>query len=476
VKRAAAYARYSTDKQYDTSIEKQLEDIKAYCERKNYVVVKTYIDRAESAAKEDRPSFRQMLQDAKKHLFDVIVVHKLNRLARDRYLSVVTAHELKKYGVEIESALEPIGSDPVGQLLWGILDAVNEFERLNTIQEVKMKMRPLAEKGYWLGGRIPFGFKGVKVKDEAGKTHTKLEVNEAEASIVREMFYLFARGFSFKKIARILNEKGFTNRGKEWTFSAVSEIIKNPRYVGMHFWGKGTKRNHRIVRKDAIFVEGPAIVDKETWEKVQERLKKYVKGRERRYNYIFTGIAFCECGASLHGSFQKIPVYVCKHYKVNAQNHVQISAKRLEGYVRGYLQKILNPENIDFERLAKSINEYFEESTLSFDEIERFLEERKECEEAISNLTTALAKTPPVAQQKILDEIEKYSCRLTEIDETLREASKDKKKVTAEELRELYSKLFSALNENFEEVVKRMIKRITVYKSGYIDIRSEFQM
>lgn len=160
MKRAVAYARYSTDKQYDTSIEKQLEDIREYCKRKGYRLVKEYVDRAESASKEDRPAFQELLQDARRQMFDVVVVHKLNRFARNRYLSVVASHELRKYNVSIESVLEPIGEDPIGQLLWGILDAVNEFERLQTIQEVKMKMRPLAAKGFWMGGKNPFWFQG----------------------------------------------------------------------------------------------------------------------------------------------------------------------------------------------------------------------------------------------------------------------------------------------------------------------------
>ncbi|MBC7122543.1 MAG: recombinase family protein [Pseudothermotoga sp.] len=272
MKRAVAYARFSTDKQNDTSIEKQLEDIRAYCAKKGYVIVNEYVDKAESAAKEDRPAFRQMLLDAKKGLFDVVVVHKLNRFARDRYLSVVSAHELKKCGVEVESVLEPISSDPVGQLLWGILDAINEFERLNVIQETSMKMRPLAQKGYWLGGRTPFGFKAEKVAVD-GKTHTRLVVDPQEAPVVRLMFDLFLKGLSFKKIAETLNRQGYTNRGKEWKFSAVAEIIRNPRYAGLHYWGKGTKHKHRITRDDAIVVNGPAIIDQETYKKVQDAYK-----------------------------------------------------------------------------------------------------------------------------------------------------------------------------------------------------------
>jgi len=92
MKRAAAYARFSTEKQYETSVEKQLEDIREYCEKKGYTIVREYIDRAESAAKEDRPAFQQLLADARQKLFDVVVVHKLNRFARNRYLSVVAAH------------------------------------------------------------------------------------------------------------------------------------------------------------------------------------------------------------------------------------------------------------------------------------------------------------------------------------------------------------------------------------------------
>lgn len=470
MKRAVAYARYSTDKQYDTSIEKQLEDIKKYCEEKGYVLVKQYVDKAESAAKEDRPAFRQMLQDARKGLFDVVVVHKLNRFARDRYLSVVTAHELKKYNVTVESVLEPIGDDPVGQLLWGILDAVNEFERLNTIQEVKMKMRPLAQKGYWMGGRVPYGFKVVKVKDEVGKTHSKLEISEEEAHVVREIFELFLQGYTFKRIAEKLNEKGYTNRGKKWTFSIISEIIRNPRYAGMHFWGRGTKKNHRIMREDVILVEGPAIIDKETWKRTQERLKKYVQSRNRKYDYLLTGLVFCECGAPMHGSKQTIPVYMCKNYKQDTKKHVQISAQRLENYVKGYLEKMLT--TIDFKRLAESINEYMKSSVLNPQKLEALLRERQKCEEAISNLTFALAKTPPIAQNVILEEIDRHTKRIEEIDKLVTK-NDEYKEVTPDQLRQVYDSLLNLMNKDLGEVVHKLIKRVIVYKSGYIEIETK---
>ena len=475
MKRAVAYARYSTDKQYDTSIEKQLEDIREYCKKKGYTIVGEYIDKAESAAKEDRPAFQRMLVDAKKGLFDVVVVHKLNRLARDRYLSVVTAHELKKYNVTVESVLEPIGEDPVGQLLWGILDAVNEFERLNTIQEVKMKMRPLALQGYWLGGRTPFGFRAVKVKDETGKTHTKLEIDEEEAKVVRRIFDLFIQGYGFKQIAEMLNREGIKKRGHKWYFSAIAEIVRNPRYAGMHFWSKGTKKNHRITREDAIFVEGPAIISKETWQKAQERLTKRTRGRERHYNYALRGIAYCECGAPLWGDKKRIHMYICKRYKEDPSKHVSISATRLEKYVKGYIRRILESD-VDFERLAESINDYIRETMIGGAKSkEELVIKLQEYQQELENLTEALAKTPPVAQQAILKKINEVSAKIEETNMSLNRFE-TYHEITPEKLRNIYSELVKLLEEDFEVTAKRVIKKVVVYKSGYIHIEPNFSL
>lgn len=472
MKRAVAYARFSTANQQDTSIEKQLEDIREYCGRKGYVIINEYVDKAESGAKEDRPAFQQMLRDAKKRLFDVVVVHKINRLARDRYLSVVTAHELRKYGVTVESVLEPIGEDPIGQLLWGILDAVNEFERLNTAQEVKMKVRPLAQRGFWLGGRTPFGFDKRAVQTEDGKTHYKLVINAHEAHVVRLIFDMFVSGYSFSKIAQKLNEMGISNRGKPFTFSHIAEIVRNPRYAGHHFYAKGTKHNHRITREDVIFYRDEAIIDENTWQKVQQRLSRYVKGRITKHNYWLRGIALCQCGGELYGTFATTPSYRCKNYRQTGE-HVQISAAKLEGYVEGFLKRQLSPETIDFQRLADSLNEYMKEldSTLNVQEL---VQKQQEYMQMIANLTEALAKTPSVAQKVILDKINELGNELEHVTHQLNEASKQRKQYTAGELKELYELLRNQLEENKEQVAKTLIDRVVVYKGGYIEVITKY--
>ena len=93
---AVIYARYSSDNQREESIECQLRDCREYAERNNMTIVGNYIDRALSARTADRPDFQRMIRDSEKHLFNVVLVWKLDRFSRDRYDSAHYKHILKK--------------------------------------------------------------------------------------------------------------------------------------------------------------------------------------------------------------------------------------------------------------------------------------------------------------------------------------------------------------------------------------------
>ena len=127
MKRAAAYARYSSDVQSDTSIEAQLEKIRKYCQEKGYVIVREYIDRAQSATTDKREAFQKMFQDAEKNIFDIVVVYKLDRFARNLYDSVVYTKKLEDIGIALESATEPITHDIAGKFFRNIMSAINEL-------------------------------------------------------------------------------------------------------------------------------------------------------------------------------------------------------------------------------------------------------------------------------------------------------------------------------------------------------------
>ena len=115
--KAVVYARYSSDSQREESIEGQLRECKVYADKNDIVILDTYIDRALSAKTDNRPEFQRMIKDSAKNLFDVVIVWKLDRFARNRYDSARYKAALKKNGVKLVSAMETISDGPEGIIL-----------------------------------------------------------------------------------------------------------------------------------------------------------------------------------------------------------------------------------------------------------------------------------------------------------------------------------------------------------------------
>ena len=120
---AVIYARYSSYGQQEQSIEGQIRDCRAYCEREGFKVVGEYIDRAISGRTDDRPDFQRMIEDASRKKFQMVIVWKLDRFARNRYDSAVYKARLKKHGVKVVSVMENITDSPEGIILEGLLES-----------------------------------------------------------------------------------------------------------------------------------------------------------------------------------------------------------------------------------------------------------------------------------------------------------------------------------------------------------------
>ncbi len=111
--KAVIYARYSCDNQREESIEGQLRECKEFAIRKGYTLVGSYIDRAMSAKTDNRPEFQRMIKESAKELFDVVIVWKLDRFARNRYDSAHYKATLRRNGVKVVSATEVISEGAV---------------------------------------------------------------------------------------------------------------------------------------------------------------------------------------------------------------------------------------------------------------------------------------------------------------------------------------------------------------------------
>ena len=128
MKRAVIYARYSSDRQTEQSIEGQLRDCYYYAEQNKIIVVGTYIDRAMTGTNDNRADFQRMMRDSDKKLWDYVLVYKLDRFSRNKYEMAIHRKHLKDNGIKILSAKENIPDSPEGILLESLLEG---FKRSN---------------------------------------------------------------------------------------------------------------------------------------------------------------------------------------------------------------------------------------------------------------------------------------------------------------------------------------------------------
>jgi DNA invertase Pin-like site-specific DNA recombinase len=177
--KAAVYARFSSDNQREESIDAQLRAIREYAKNNGIIIVAEYVDKARSATTDDRPQFLQMVEDSKQDRFNLLMVHKLDRFARNRQDSIGYRMELKRNGVSLISVLEYLDEDsPESVILESVLEAMAEYYSKNLAREVKKGMKENALQCISTGGRPPFGYL-------LNPDTRRYEVNEDEAPAVR---------------------------------------------------------------------------------------------------------------------------------------------------------------------------------------------------------------------------------------------------------------------------------------------------
>ena len=189
--KAVIYARYSSDNQREESIEGQIRECTAFAEKNDITVLKHYIDRAYSARTDHRPAFQEMIKDSDKHLFDMVIVWKLDRFSRDRYDSARYKVLLKKNNVRVVSATEVISSGADGILLESVLEGFAEYYSADLAEKVNRGMTENVLNKKCNGGTRPVGY----VVD---KEH-HFQIDPLTAPFVLEAFNRYAEGATMKK-------------------------------------------------------------------------------------------------------------------------------------------------------------------------------------------------------------------------------------------------------------------------------------
>ena len=369
------YCRYSSEQQRDNmSIEAQKHACIEFAAKQGWQILKVYVDEARSGSSDDRAAFQEMISYALKNPVHYILVHKLDRFARNRYDSIKYKHVLRKKGVRVISASQPIigSGDPTEVLLEAMLEGMDEFYSLNLARESIKGMAENARNGWWNGGKSPFGYKLVEVQSPKG-IKRKLSVEVSEAKTVQKIYSLYLAGNGVSKIRNILNNENLMARKRRFAKNLIINILRNEKYVGdMTFGKRMNKRKSPVdVNMEPITIQDThdALVARDDWNKVQKMLNgkrpdlKYPRAVTSAY--LFSGLIECElCGAKFVGisgyNSKKKPYryYVCNTYRrigpkaclqtrFNASDVDSKFIKRLKGLLVGEerIEEMVRTEN-----------------------------------------------------------------------------------------------------------------------------------
>lgn len=363
LKNACAYIRVSTDKQEELSPDAQKRLIIDYCKKNGYTITNEniFFENGISGKKADkRPEFKRMiaLAKSKEHPFDVILVWKFSRFARNQEESIVYKSMLKKANVDVVSVSEPVIDGPFGSLIERIIEWMDEYYSIRLSGEVIRGMTEKALRGGY-NAQPPLGY---RKNSDTGIP----EIYEPEAVIVRNIFSYISQGLSLIDTARSINNMGFhTRRGGMFEQRTIRYIIENPFYYGYVRWNRQNPSEHTIKDKSEwIIAPGahPVLINKESWDFANEQLIKISRPYKERgtsgIKHWLSGIVKCSsCGSSLvSNSLWKghSTSFQCSGYnKCKCKVSHYIKTERLEaGIYEGFL-KVLSSKNVTYEKVSE---------------------------------------------------------------------------------------------------------------------------
>ena len=486
--RAACYARFSTDMQRSESIDAQIRAIEKYTQDNNMILVNKYVDIAKSAKNDDRPEFLQMISDSKDKLFEVIVVHKLDRFARNRYDSVRYRHELKRHDVKLLSVLENYDSDtPEGVLMESIYEGMNEYYIKNLSREIMKGLNENAYKAKFNGGIPPLGYD----VDE----NLNYAINPNEAQIIRIIFNMAESGKGYGKIIEHLKEHGYkTKRGSSFAKNSISSILRNPKYYGLYEFNRAPKRDvdgkrnfHASKPDDEIIrIEGgiPAIITKEQFMTVNKRLenRKHKGGTNRAKEvYLLSGKLICgDCGMAYCGNRtfnnqkRKYVFYVCNNRQRKKEcNNKIIRREYIEAVVLEKVSEYIFDKN-QIDDVFKSYQEY--QSNLNTESVQlknNFEQKIKSIDKSLDRVANAIMATDSETLYTKMSALEAEKKQL-EFSLAKIKNKENENSVSREDLEKAFSfakELFrKGKVKNIKKLIELYIDCVIIYKD-HIEIR-----
>jgi site-specific DNA recombinase len=418
--RAAIYARYSSENQSEKSIDDQVRVCKKYCSDNGITTDEKhfFVDEATSGALITRPGLQALEKAMENKEFEAVVVDDLSRLSRSNHQMLTLVLKFNFHQVKLISVSDGIVTDDANSKLGiQIRGLINELylddlskKTIRGLEGQKLRGFSAGENvyGYYTKpqGELKLNKRGQPKYE--GKIHV---INPEEAEIIKRIFRDFISGKSIHKIVIDLNtEKVPTKKGRKngWNNSNISRIVRNEKYIGQWNWrkskvvhdplsGRPKQFKRPLQEQMTFFREDLIIIDKETWDKTQTRLKETQgtwpvspkkEGFYKQKSYVhtspthlFSGLMKCSLceGAIVLVSGKSSGYYGCYNAKrKTCTNTLLIPRKKVEEHILQDLrEKILTVENLDYvyqnvEKLAaKILNTVPEQLKLNRSKIEK---------------------------------------------------------------------------------------------------------
>ena len=310
MKRVRMLLRVSSNQQLeadgDLSVQRQLVKDYIFSQSDWQLDEKEYFEGSNSGYKNavaDRNILQEALQDAKAKEYDILVVYKDDRIGRRMWEIGAYVMSLKSFGVDIytvkDGCISPESDDIMGQMMLALRYGNAQKSSSDTGMRVKDTAQKLVQKGKFMGGKAPYGYK-LELSGEVskhGRALHHLVVVPEQAEVVKYIYELsLHKEFGATKISKILNEHEiYKDRAPRdiWKSGTIVSILTNPVYAGYTAYKRRERvdgRYHRLDSKDWIFAEKPdteiAIIDENMWNQVQDtrkqRADKYIKSLENQ--------------------------------------------------------------------------------------------------------------------------------------------------------------------------------------------------
>ena len=333
--RVGLYMRLSRedgDKEESSSVTNQREILKRYVsEQENFFIVKEYVDDGYTGTNFDRPGFKRMIEDIEAGIIDTVITKDLSRLGRERLgVGHYTEIYFPEHNVRYIALLDNIDTyfDAGMNDMAPFKGVINDMYVRDISKKIRSSLIERKKAGNFLGVTAPYGYQ----KDPNNKFH--LIINEKEAEIVKRVFRLYLEGNGLTRIAQILTKDGVPVPGESrdigktrstalyssWKQTTIRRILDNRVYLGELVQFKRRKINYKSKRRITVPEEEryicrgthEAIIDEESFNAVQNILKKNKSFKGTKHDYLFKGLLFCsECGARLNVTYSN---YALKRY------------------------------------------------------------------------------------------------------------------------------------------------------------------